>query len=292
MKKIASLILILLFFSACKNSKQEKITNNHVFQKRNLIPWAIVGFDNKERNPKERIDMIKRLGFSGYGYGHRVKHIPSMQQEWELAQSENINIDAVWIYLNLDKDQPDTLRDQNEAVLKNLKLVGLKTQIWVAFDAKHFENLSDDEALADAVKMVSYLSERASKLGCKIALYNHGGWAGNSENQIKIIKALPNENIGIVFNFHHAHQDLDHYTEHIKMMLPYLWCVNLNGMKKDGPKIMTIGDGDLEKDMIQQLLDIGYKGPFGILGHVSDTDPEVILQDNVAGLWRLFPKDH
>ena len=70
--------------------------------------------------------------------------------------------------------------------------------------------------------------------------------------------------------------------------MPYLWSVNLNGMKADGPKIMTIGDGDLEKDMILQLLELGYKGPFGILGHVKDSDPEMILKVNEKGLTNLM----
>ncbi|WP_194767890.1 sugar phosphate isomerase/epimerase family protein [Tamlana sp. I1] len=289
MKKTLYLIVLIISFWSCKTSKQEN-TGRYPFEKSKLVPWSIVGFDVKERSPKARIDMLKHLGFERYGYGNRPRHIPTMQEEWELAQAENVKIDAVWLYLNLDKDQPNALRDQNEAVFKNLKAVGLKTQIWIGFDPKHFENLSDAEALDDAVSMVSYLSNRASKLGCKIALYNHGGWAGQTENQLKIIKALPNENLGVVFNFHHAHHDLENYPKHIKLLMPYLWCVNLNGMKKDGPKIITIGDGNLEKEMIQQLLDLNYKGPFGILGHVKGGDPEVILQENVDGLWRLFPK--
>ncbi|MCD6543561.1 MAG: hypothetical protein J7K34_03540, partial [Flavobacteriaceae bacterium] len=79
------------------------------------------------------------------------------------------------------------------------------------------------------------------------------------------------------------------FLEDIKKMKPYLWCVNLNGIKKDGPKIITIGEGDMEKEMIQQVLDMGYKGPFGILGHVKGGDAKVILKDNLDGLQTLFP---
>ena len=61
-------------------------------------------------------------------------------------------------------------------------------------------------------------------------------------------------------------------------------------MKKDGPKIITIGEGNLEKEMIQELLDLGYKGPFGILGHVKGGDAELILIKNRIGLQKLFPQ--
>ncbi|MDA0195799.1 MAG: hypothetical protein O2951_12270 [Bacteroidetes bacterium] len=66
-------------------------------------------------------------------------------------------------------------------------------------------------------------------------------------------------------------------------MLPYLWSVNINGMKKDGPKIITVGQGEEEQQMIQLLLDKGFSGPFGILGHIEEADVEVILKGNLDG---------
>ncbi|MDA9070024.1 sugar phosphate isomerase/epimerase [Algibacter sp.] len=272
---------------SCKVFKHDN--NAYLFNKENLIPWSIVGFDVKERTPKERIEMLQRLGFNRYAYGNRPKHIPTMQQEWELAKANNIKIDAVWLYVNLKKDQPKALKPDSEAVFKNLEAVGLKTQIWIGFEPTYFEDLSEEESLKQAVEMVLYISKRATSLGCKIALYNHGGWFGKPDNQLKIIKALPQQNIGVVFNFHHSHDALDDYSENIKKLFPYLWSVSLNGMKTGGPKIITLGKGNLEKKMIQQLLDLNYTGPFSILGHVKGGDPEVILKQNFEGLQQLFP---
>lgn len=100
----------------------------------------------------------------------------------EIGQRKGIKVKAVWLYINLKKDQPNALRAQNEVVFENLKSVGLKTQIWVGLDPKYFENLADSESLLQAVDMISYLSKRAKSLSCKLALYNHGGWFGNPEN--------------------------------------------------------------------------------------------------------------
>ncbi|AJR03734.1 sugar phosphate isomerase/epimerase family protein [Siansivirga zeaxanthinifaciens] len=287
--KILLFALCLILNYSCKLKHIEEKPDSYFFKKNNLIPWSIVGFDVKERTPKERIEMLKRLGFNRYAYGNRPKHIPTMEEEWELAKANHIKIDAVWLYINLRKDQPNNLKADSEAVFENLKKVGLQTQIWIGFEPTYFENLSEEASLEQAVAMVSYLSKRAYALGCKIALYNHGGWFGKPENQLKIIKALPNENLGVVFNFHHAHDELGAYSKDIQMLLPYLWCVNLNGIKANGPKIISIGKGDLEKEMIEQLLDLNYKGPFGILGHVKGGDPELILQENFVGLQSLFP---
>src|SRR5690606_41954104 len=37
-------------------------------------------------------------------------------------------------------------------------------------------------------KPIAYIADRAKELGCKVALYNHGGWFGEPENQIEIIE--------------------------------------------------------------------------------------------------------
>jgi hypothetical protein len=139
-----------------------------------------------------------------------------------------------------------------------------------------------------AKEMILYLSKKAQKVNCKLALYNHGGWFGDPKNQLEIMKCLPQYDIGIVYNFHHAHEQLDKYRSIINQIQPFLWCVNLNGMKKRGAKIMTIGEGNLEKRMIEILLKNGYTGPFGILGHVKDEDVAFTLHKNLIGLQSLF----
>jgi hypothetical protein len=70
-------------------------------------------------------------------------------------------------------------------------------------------------------------------------------------------------------------------------MMPYLWYVNINGMRREGPKIIPVGQGVLEEKMIRQLIKKGYKGPFGILGHVETADVSHILQNNLYGFYNL-----
>ena len=239
------------------------------FRVENLIPWSIVAFDKLERSPSERVAMIKNLGFSQYAFGGRKKHVETMKEELNLAKAEGIEISAVWLYIN-NKDTLQNLKRANEMVFESLKDTGLTTQIWIGIDAEYFEGLIQPESLKKAQDMISYLSKRAQKVNCKIALYNHGGWFGEPENQLEIIKRLPKHDIGI------------------KKIQPFLWCVNLNGMKKGGPKIIPIGEGNLEKEMISLLVKLGYKGPFGVLGHVMNEDVELTLKKNLKGLQALF----
>ena len=176
------------------------------------------------------------------------------------------------------------LNSSNEKVFSVIEEVGYECQIWVSFNANFFENLSDADSVNKGAKMIAFLSNKAAALNCKIALYNHGDWFGEPENQIKIIKALPNEDLGLVYNFHHAHNQIDDFPEMVTIMLPYLWNVNLDGLRKEGPKILPIGAGDYEKEMIELLIAQGYKGDFGILGHVEEADVKTILKANLDGL--------
>lgn len=60
------------------------------------------------------------------------------------------------------------------------------------------------------------------------------------------------------------------------------------GMKKDGPKIITIGESNLEKTMTEPLLKRGYKGPFALLGHVKGGDAERVIETNLNGLHAIL----
>lgn len=282
-----TLLLLLFVLTACTTSR--KLKSPYPFMPKNLIPWSIVAFDSQERGPEERIAMVKGQGFSRYAFGGNEKHCVRMREEWQMAQAQGLGISAVWLFLNHAKDKPGQLKPHSENILSALRDTGLKTQIWIGFHKEYFAGLNQEEALRRAVEMVGYLAERTKPLGCKIALYNHGGWFGEPENQLAILSALPQHDIGVIYNFHHGHEHIDRFDTLIKDLLPHLWAVNLNGMRPEGPKIITIGQGTHEKRMIQTLLDAGYQGPFGILGHVKGGDAALVLEANRTGLLELFP---
>ncbi|MEM7312791.1 MAG: AP endonuclease, partial [Planctomycetota bacterium] len=95
----------------------------------------------------------------------------------------------------------------------------------------------------------------------------------------------------LVYNYHHGHSHIDRFDTLARTMLPYLWAVNLNGMKKGGPKIMTVGTGDHESNMTRSLRDAGYRGPFGVLGHQESKDVRVVLRRNLKGASELLNKE-
>ncbi|MEO9892661.1 hypothetical protein [Aurantibacter sp.] len=283
MKKIIPLfVLTILLLSACNSSDKKSI-----IQTENLYAWCIVPYDSLKRTPIERINMLKEIGITKYAYDWRDEHLATMAEELQLAKKNNVEVISVWLWIDNNANTIERLSDSNEKLFEIIEEVGYKGQIWVSFHANFFDNLSDAEAVEKGTNMISNLSKRAVALNCTIALYNHGDWFGEPENQIKIIEALPNEELGLIYNFHHAHHQLENFPELVKMMMPYLWSVNLNGIRKGGPKIMTIGDGDFEREMINQLIAAGYTGDFGILGHIENGDVKEVLLSNLEGLKKL-----
>ena len=283
-------IALLLIAYSCNHKttseKKETILTPEI-DMNNLIAWCIVPYDSRKRTPEQRIEMLKELGFKNYAYDWRAEHLPEMAKELKLAGENGINVVAVWMWID-HRDYPGQLSESNEMILRTLQETGLHTQVWTGFSENYIEDLNEEKAIEKGTEMVRYLSERIAETGGKIALYNHGGWLGEPENQVKIIENLPDHEIGIIYNFNHAHEQIDRFPEIVSNMLPYLWVVNLNGMKKEGPMILPIGKGDQEKQMYKTLIEAGFTGPFGILGHVLDADVKVILQQNLEGYAELI----
>ncbi len=248
-----------------------------------LVAWCIVPFDSRKRTPEERVAMLKRLGFKRYAYDWRTEHLPDTVRELRLARDHGIRVEAVWMWIDAAGDRPGKLGADNERLLAAVEEAGLSTQVWLGFAPNYFEGQSDEQKVARAVEMVRYLSERAAETKSRVALYNHGDWFGEPENQVRIIQALPGREIGIVYNFHHGHEHIARFDSVVKAVRPYLWCVNLDGMRPEGPQILPFGSGTHERKMLQTILDSGFRGPFGVLGHV-DADVEEILRGNLRGL--------
>jgi hypothetical protein len=86
---------------------------------------------------------------------------------------------------------------------------------------------------------------------------------------------------------HHGHEHFGRLPELLKVVLPYLYAINLNGSDRDGErlgrKILPLGQGELDLELLRVVAASGHRGPIGILGHTED-DAELRLQDNLDGL--------
>ena len=259
-----------------------------LFAKQNLVAWCIVPFDKVKRNPAQRAEMLKDLGITQLAWDWRDEHLPSMQLEIETLKKNNIKLKSVWFWV--DDGPGDALDQANHLILRTLKENNVKTDLWLSFNDDYFEDLDDRDKLKKAITTVGLINKKVKEIGCTLHLYNHGSWFGEPENQVRIIEGLGTKDIGIVYNFHHARHQVNDFPRLLKIMLPYLSTVNINGMKENGPIILPVGQGDKELGMLQELRNSGFKGSIGILGHVDDEDAKAVLQRNLEGLKTLLKK--
>ena len=268
--------MVLMHFLLSTETSAQKMEN--------LFPWCVANFDLNDRSPDERLSLFKRLGFTKYAFGWSDRHLDSMSYELDIMEKSGIETIGVWLWVNANRDTLGMLSASNNKVLEILERDGIETTLWFAMSPNFFEGLDHNKALDIAIPMVEYVCERARKIDCKVALYNHTGWFSYINNELEIIKALPDYEIKLVYNFHHAQSDVEEFARISSSMAPFLAAVNLGGVQINGPKIIPIGKGDHEKSMIKRLMALGFHGPWGILDHVNEKDSEEVLRQNLEGL--------
>lgn len=276
-----TILCLLAWATAFSSARCAEAPIPKKFERGNLVAWCIVPFDAKKRSPEERAAMLKRLGFKRYAYDWRAEHLPTFEREVAALKVNGIELTALWFPARLDADA--------RRLFDVLKRHQLHPQLWVTMG----EPIGKDqrEKIASAADTLLPLVVEADKLGCKVALYNHGGWFGEPENQLAILERLQRKNVGIVYNLHHGHEHLQRFADLLTKMQPHLFALNLNGMTvngdKQGRKILPLGQGELDRQLLKIIADSDYNGPIGILGHTSD-DAEERLKDNLDGLdWLL-----
>ena len=230
--------------------------------------------------------MLNNLGIPQLAYDYRAEHVPMFDAEVEALNRHHINLFAWWF--------PTVLNEEARQILAVIQKHGVTPQLWVTGGGEAPRDAAGQMAkIREEAVRIRTIAEPAAKLNCVVALYNHGGWFGEPENQLAVLVELKLPNVGLVYNLHHGHAHLDRFPKLLKEMRPHLYAVNLNGMvpegDRQGRKILPLGAGSLDVTLLKTIRDSGYRGPIGILGHTDD-DAEDRLRDNLDGLAWLVPQ--
>lgn len=260
-----------------------------LFARTNLVAWCIVPFDARKRGPEERAAMLERMNVKRLAYDYRDEHKTTFDAEMEALKRHGIELTAWWF--------PGTLNEEAKLILDVLKRHKLQTQLWVTGGGGPAKTAEEQRSRVETeAQRIKPIAQAAAKIGCTVALYNHGGWFGEPENQLQIIQRLKQDgvaNVGIVYNQHHGHDHLDRFAALLQQMKPHLVTLNLNGMTRHGDqvgkKILPLAQGDLDIALLKTIRDSGWSGPIGILNH-TDEDAEARLLDNLDGLDWLVPQ--
>ncbi len=229
--------------------------------------------------------MLGRLGLQAVAYDYRDEHVPSFDDEIAALRENDIELSAWWCG---GVDPHDPLGGSVGLALETLRRNQASSDLWVLMREQAFEGLSQPERLSLTAQAVDAIAAEAAKLNGRVGLYNHGGWYGEPENQMAVLDKAQADNVGLVYNFHHGHEQLDRLGELFPLMAPHLLCVNLNGMTPGGAKIVPLGSGARDREMIALIRESGYEGPIGILDHRDELDAEQSLRENLEGLAKLI----
>ena len=269
-------------------SRQRSASPASAFAKTNLHAWAFEEYDAVPRSPAERAQLLQSIGMTKAGYvGRNVERMKEFDAYVAGYRAHKVELVAVWTPVNTDTPLQEP---QIQMFLDAVERHTLRIQWWVTLEQL---KQAGEQTVEKAVTTVRHLNAEAAKRGLRLALYGHGrdSWFTQPENQLEIIRRLPPADasaVGIAYNFHHAHSQLERFAAFFPKLLPHLIAVNLNGMRADGPMILPIGEGDREQAMIDIIHKSGYRGLVGLLHHQRTMDAATGLSTNIAGLRKIL----
>jgi hypothetical protein len=256
--------------------------------KENLVAWCIVPFDSRKRGPEERAAMLEKLGIRKVAYDWRAEHIPTFDAELKAYARHGITLHAFWMPVDSEKPLAEA---HWPIVLELIERHRVTPELWVMLNNALVDGMPDEKRVQLSAEILAPVARAAAQRNCRLGFYNHGGWWGEPDNQIRVLNKLHSmgiANVGLVYNFHHGHTHVSNFSEIARRMQPYLLTININGMRDGGPHILPVGDGSHERAMLRDLIAAGYRGPIGVLHHRDGVDAETGLRENLIGIERLL----
>lgn len=234
--------------------------------------------------------MLQQLGIRSLAYDWRDEHIPTFDEELAQLREHDLRMTAFYLIAGWPEDQASAAEDTRlQAGLDFLRRNDLRIDVWITYAGEGTtEGDPDEKRYADGARRVDVLAGLLDDLGCRLGLYNHGGWGGLPRTMVEVVKRVEADNVGIVYNFHHGHEHVGDMPDALEWMRPHLIGLNLNGTTVDGPKILPIGQGQEDRRIVRMVADLDYAGLVGILDHRPDTDAEESLRANLDGLRRVL----
>src|SRR5579871_24913 len=294
---IAAVTAYLLTVSACIGGAMYQAASGSqtLLDHENLFAWG-TSVDSKHRTGEALAQMLEGLGLKQVAYNWEDRDISNFDEQIEAFKRHNIRILA-WAVTDVDypTEPIDWRTYQLRAVvsagekaspLSVLQLLmmfrrhGISPQIWLIRrwtaedDDQSFMRYSPEEQasrLRQETDRIKALAELAAPFGVVVGLYKHAGWIGITDNQLAIVKKIRSQgfnNVGIVYQFIHARDEVDDTVDFPatwQKLKPFVLAVNITGVHAEREIFPVIypSQGDLELHMLKTIQISGWKGPVG-----------------------------
>ncbi|MCM8538375.1 MAG: hypothetical protein NE334_20700 [Lentisphaeraceae bacterium] len=240
------------------------------FEKEQLVAWSTITTDSKELSAEQLVSSLSSSGLKKVAFDVQNADSKFIEELIKESLKKNLSIFA--------------LKGYSPELLDIIKKYKIQPQIWSVVEEPK-GSLDENEKISLATHAILNKAKAAKALNCRLGLYAQKGWSGEPKNLSKIIEQLHAQsiqNVGIIYNFEHGQKHIKNFTTQLKTMLPYLYCVNLNGINyKPSKKPLIIGKGKHDKVLIKTMQDQGYKGTIGV---IDQRDNGQTLTQNIHGL--------
>jgi sugar phosphate isomerase/epimerase len=291
-----SMSAIFTLLVACVGTANvaETRTTRSLWEHGNLLAWIVLHHDDRARGPEERAQMLRDLGITKFAYNWTEADIPNFDAEIDALQRHGIELTG---WGQHGSDSPYT-----QLILDTFKRHHVHPQLWVEGEHGGVHQSPEDWArelqttpqiqrqrVSEEADRIAALVKRAAPYGVKVELYNHNGWLGMEENQLAVIALLKERgvtDVGIVYNFSHArdelHDDSKNFPSLWAKMKTHVDVVNITGIHPDGQFVYP-SQGDSELDMMRTIQQSGWRGSIGLIAEKGG-DAEVTLKNYLVGL--------
>src|SRR5690606_1125994 len=124
---------------------------------------------------------LQRLGIRRIAYDWRREHVPQFDEELDAYERHGIALHAFWTPV-------DTASPLSEAhwplVLDLLKRRRLQPELWTMLNNSLLDGVPEQSRPRRAAEILAPVARAAAECGCRLGLYNHGGWFGDPDNQL------------------------------------------------------------------------------------------------------------
>jgi hypothetical protein len=262
----------------------------------------LVAHDALRRGPRERAQMLRRIGIRKIVWDWRDEHLGTFDAELDALRQYEIELSGMWTPLPMPAyEEPDyatrfgLVPTPIKTLITEAARRGFAPDLWTQIG---FGQPGAPAQLSERVHRVEVnraadhlagLARLARGHGMCVVLTNHGGWAGEPRTLVDVVRELARRglgNVGIGFRLQHAHHliaDLDH---HLSVMDEHLVAFMLSGAdagaELTGRVILPFGAGSRDRWVTHALLESGWRGQL-VVHAVGQDDSEARLLDSLDG---------
>jgi hypothetical protein len=250
-----------------------------------LAAWCVVPYDDRDRSPQDRANVLAELGFDALAWDWRDEHVDQLGEQADALAERNLTLAAIWAPV------PDGVVSQAlEAQVRVASGRGLAPQLWACAEFGAPGPVTEDADPSEYADRLEPLARLAAETGMTLAIYNHLGWLGEPLNGLRVLEELRRrgfDDTGLAYMQHHGHTHIDDFAQLWPQVQHAVVALGLNGMRDgahwgDG-KVLPYGHGPRDLELARAIAGSGWCGLTAIIGHTMDPI-EHRLEDDLAGL--------